>query len=155
MAHAATAQEGISVGYRDVGVVIGVGSIGEAGAALGGRLEFVTKQLPDLGDGMLGFRFGIDWYAYSIGAYDWTYTPLSATANYHFKMENKKVDPFIGAGLGYYVVSEPTGYPGSWNSGLYVVTILGVRYFLNDTMAFIADAGAGAGALHVGLAWKF
>ena len=70
-------------------------------------------------------------------------------------MENKKFDPFIGLGLGYYIVTEPSGYPGSsYNSGIYFIGTLGMRYFLSENMAFYADAGAGAGALHVGLSFK-
>jgi hypothetical protein len=155
----AEAQDGIAVGYADIGAVVGFGSIGEAGLALGGRFETIIKPLPDMGGGMLGLRFGADWYSYDIGVvgthYSWTYIPVSGTANYHFKMENKKIDPFVGLGLGYYIVSVPSGWPGgSYNSGLYLVSVVGLRYFINPSMAFIADAGVGAGALHVGLAWK-
>lgn len=57
--------------------------------------------------------------------------------------------------LGFYIVSEPSGYTGAgYNSGLYFIGVVGMRYFLNDNMAFYADAGAGAGSLHVGLSWK-
>lgn len=151
----AQATGGISTGYSDIAAVIGLGGIGEASIALGGRYEKIFKALPDMNDGLLGFRVGVDWYTFSVSGFTWSYIPISASVNYHFKMDNKKFDPFVGAGLGFYIVSEPSGYPGSaFNSGLYFIGVIGMRYFLSDKLAFYADAGAGAGALHVGLAWK-
>jgi hypothetical protein len=146
---------GVKVGYTDVAAVVGLGGIGEAGLALGGRFEKIIKPLPNMADGLLGIRAGIDWYSFSVLGYSWSYIPISVSANYHFKMENRKWDPFVGAGLGYYVVSEPSGYAGpGYNSGIYFVGVIGTRYFLNDNMAVYADAGAGAGSLHVGLSWR-
>lgn len=145
----------ISKGYSDIAAVIGIGGIGEASIALGGRYEKIIKELPDMNDGLLGIRVGVDWYTFSVLGYSWSYIPISGSVNYHFKMDNKKFDPFVGAGLGFYIVSEPSGYPGSaYNSGLYFIGVIGMRYFLSEKMAFYADAGAGAGALHVGLSWK-
>jgi hypothetical protein len=146
---------GIGMGYSDVAAVVGLGGLGEASIALGGRFEKVIKALPDMNDGILGIRAGVDWYSFSVAGYSWSYIPLSASANYHFKMENKKLDPFVGAGLGFYFVSEPSGFAGpGYDSGVYFIGVVGMRYFLNDNMAFYADAGAGAGSLHVGLSWK-
>jgi hypothetical protein len=145
----------ISLGYSDIAGVIGLGGIGEASIALGGRYEKIIKALPDMGDGLLGIRVGVDWYSFSVGDFSWSYIPVSGSVNYHFKMQNTKFDPFVGAGLGFYIVSEPSGYAGpGFNSGLYFIGVIGMRYFLNPNMAFYADAGAGAGALHVGLSWK-
>ena len=149
------AQGGIAKGYSDIAGVLGIGGIGEASIALGGRYEKIIKTLTEMNNGLLGIRAGVDWYTFSVVGYSWSYIPISATANYHFKMENKKFDPFVGAGLGFYIVSEPSGYTGAgYNSGIYFVGVLGMRYFLNESMAFYADAGAGAGALHLGLSWK-
>ena len=151
----AQATGAISMGYSDIAAVIGIGGIGEASIALGGRYEKIIKALPDMNDGLLGIRVGVDWYTFSVLGYSWSYIPISGSVNYHFKMDNKKFDPFVGAGLGFYIVSEPSGYPGSaYNSGLYFIGVIGMRYFLTEKMAFYADAGAGAGALHVGLSWK-
>ena len=151
----AQATGGVAMGYSDVAAVVGIGGIGEASLALGGRYEKIIKSLPDMNDGLLGIRFGVDWYSFSVLGYSWSYIPISGSVNYHFKMENKKFDPFVGAGLGFYIVSEPSGYSGAgYNSGLYLIGVLGMRYFLSENMAFYADAGAGAGALHLGLSWK-
>lgn len=152
---AVPAAGAISRGYSDIAAVVGLGGIGEASIALGGRYEKIIKSLPDMGDGLLGIRAGVDWYSFSVSGYSWSYIPISASANYHFKMQNTKFDPFVGAGLGFYIVSEPSGFTGpGYNSGIYFIGVIGMRYFLNQNMAFYADAGAGAGSLHVGLSWK-
>jgi hypothetical protein len=107
--------QGIGLGYTDLGAVIGLGGIGEASIALGGRFERVFKALPDLGDGLLGIQVGADWWSWDFGSdYSVSYIPIGVTANYHFKMDNKKWDPFLGAGLGYQIVNTscPDIFPG-------------------------------------------
>src|SRR5688500_19733359 len=83
----------INLGYSDVAAVIGLGGIGEASIALGGRYEKIIKALPDMGDGLLGIRAGVDWYSFSVSGYSWSYIPISASANYRFTMQNTKFDP--------------------------------------------------------------
>jgi len=153
----------ISKGYTDIGVVVGLGNIGNASASFGGRFEKVFKELPDLGNGLLGIGVSADYYGYSdsFGAYgySWKYIPIGATANYHFKLDNKKVDPFIGAGLGYnYISCSYTGIGYSANycssSAIYFIGRVGGRYFFSPNMALYADAGAGAATLNVGLTFK-
>jgi hypothetical protein len=145
------------VGYTDLGPVIGLGGIGEAGISLGGRFETGFKALPDMGDGVLGISAGFDWYSYDLGAFgSISYIPIGVTANYHFKLENLQWDPFLGLGLGYYIVSAPScgGFRCAYNSGIYFIGRAGIRYFLNPALALYADAGTGAGALHVGAMFK-
>jgi outer membrane protein with beta-barrel domain len=143
---------GFALGYTDIGPVVGLGGIGEAGLSLGGRFETAFKKLDN--GAVIGISAGFDWYSYDDGVYSWTYTPISATANYHFKLDNKKWDPFLGLGLGYYIVSSPSGFAGSYNSGIYFVGRAGIRYFATDKLALYADAGAGAGALHLGAMFR-
>ncbi len=52
---------GVGLGYSDIGGVIGLGGIGGADIALGARFEKIFKPLPDIGDGLLGIQFGVDW----------------------------------------------------------------------------------------------
>lgn len=145
-----------SVGHTDIGPVVGLGGIGGASFAIGGRFERGIKALPDLGDGVLGIGVSADWYHYSqsFGStdYDFTYIPVAATANYHFKLESQKVDPFVGLGLGYLIVNTP--YGGSYSSGIYAVGRLGMRYFMSPKMALYGDVGAGAAAINVGVTFK-
>ncbi|HZI27923.1 MAG TPA: OmpW family outer membrane protein [Gemmatimonadaceae bacterium] len=160
-ASAGQAQGGIALGYTDIGAVLGIGGVGEASFALGGRFEKVIKPLPDLGDGLLGIQVGADWWSWDFGSgYSVSYIPIGVTANYHFKMENKKIDPFLGAGLGYQLVNascpsfQGVDPCGSYSSGIYFITKAGIRYFLNTNMALYADIGVGAATLNVGAVWK-
>lgn len=157
------AATGINLGYTDIGAVLGLGGVGGASFALGGRFEKIIRSLPDMGDGMLGIQVGADWwswdYGFPGGNTSVSYIPIGVTANYHFKMEDKKIDPFLGAGLGYQVVNascvyQGVDYCGSYSSGIYFITKAGIRYFLNPNMAAYADVGVGAATLNVGLVWK-
>ena len=153
----------VSKGYTDIGVTVGVGNTGGAGLAFGGRFERIFKELPDLGNGLLGIGISADYYGYSDNfpgyGYDFKYIPIGATANYHFKLENTKIDAFIGAGLGYqYITCNVTGlgFSNSYcsNSAIYFIGRVGGRYFFSDKMALYGDAGAGAATLNIGLTFK-
>lgn len=157
------AQAQISLGYTDIGAVIGLGNIGSASASFGGRFERIFKELPDLGDGLLGIGISADYYSWNTGVanYSWKYIPIGATANYHFKLENKKIDPFVGLGLGYNYISCSYSGPGGSgfsnlcsNSAIYFIGRAGARYFLNPNMALYGDVGAGAATVNLGLTFK-
>lgn len=163
---APTQQSGaqISKGYTDVGAVVGIGNVGNASASFGGRFERIFKELPGLGDGLLGIGISADYYGYNnkFTAYNYNFSviPIGATANYHFKIENKKVDAFVGAGLGYQILNCSYDGPGAasvdfcGNSALYFIGRVGGRYFFNPNMALYGDAGAGAATLNIGLTFK-
>jgi len=150
----------LNVGYTDIGAVIGLGNIGDAGISIGGRFERVIKELPDLGSGTIGIGVAADMYSYDFGSfYTYRYIPIGVTANYHFNLENKKLVPFLGLGLGYSILScsydGPTfGIDLCPNSGIYFIGHAGARYFFSDNMALYGDVGAGAATLNVGLVFK-
>lgn len=160
----AALSQGVAIGYTDVGPVVGLGGIQGAGFSLGGRFEKIIKALPDMGDGLLGIQVGVDWYswdwAYIGGSSGITYIPIGVTGNYHFKMENKKIDPFLGAGLGYEIVNASCVYQGvdycgtAYSSAIYFITKAGIRYFMNSNMTLYADVGVGGATLNAGLMWK-
>jgi hypothetical protein len=164
-ASVAEAQDGVGVGYTDIGVVVGLGGVGGASFALGGRFEKIIKPLPDLGDGLLGLQVGVDWWSWNYNYFgaqssSISYIPIGVTGNYHFKMDNKKIDPFLGAGLGYQIVSASCVFngvdycSGSYSSGIYFVTKAGIRYFYSPSMTLYADVGVGAATLNVGLTFR-
>ncbi len=161
-ASVASAQDGFVVGHADVGPTIGLGGIGGASFAVGGRFEQGFKALPDLGDGILGIGVAVDFYRYDNNLFGsdfgFTYIPISVTGNYHFVLNNKKIDPFVGAGLGYLIARFDCGEfdfcDDASGSGIYFVGHAGVRYFWRPSMAFYADVGAGAAALNIGLMFK-
>lgn len=141
-------------GYMDLGPTIGLGGIGEAGIAFGGRFERAIKRLPDLGNGVLGIQVSADIWNYNnryVGTdYDFRYMNIGVTANYHFDVKsNPKIDPFLGLGLGNSSVS--TDFAGDYSSGIYFIGRAGIRYFYKPRLALYADAGAGASTLNVGV----
>jgi hypothetical protein len=161
-AFAAPAVEAqVALGYTDVGAVVGVGNLGRANIAFGGRFERVFKKLPDLGNGLLGIEVSADVYSWSSGPYSIRYIPVAGTANYHFHIDPKnKVDLFLGAGLGFLATScsysgtGTGGGCGGYGSNLYFVGRAGGRYFFTPTLAGYADLGAGAATVNLGLMFK-
>jgi hypothetical protein len=141
------------VGYTDIGPTIGLGGIGSAGIAVGGRFEHGFRAMPEFNNGTLSFELSIDWYHYSNSYagidYGFTYIPIGGTVNYHFPLTDQRWDPFVGLGLGYESVS--TKYGGSYSSGLYFIGRAGMRYRWKPNMSFYGDLGAGAATLNVGI----
>jgi hypothetical protein len=145
-----------STGYTDVGPVIGIGGIGSASASFGGRFEHAIKALPDMGNGMLGVEAGFDYYSWSNSFYSYKYIPIGVTANYHFKLDEPKIDPFIGLGLGYQMITCDVHGLGNVceSSAVYFIGRAGARYFFTPKTAAYVDAGTGGGALHIGVTFK-
>jgi hypothetical protein len=153
----AKASGGFGLGYTDIGPVIGLGGIGSASASFGGRAEHAIKALPDMGNGVLGIEAGFDYYSWSNSFYSYKYIPIGVTANYHFKLDDPKWDPFIGLGLGYQVITcDFSGLTGNLcsSSAIYFIGRAGARYFFTGNTAAYVDAGAGSGAFHVGVTFK-
>jgi hypothetical protein len=158
VASAQGSSEGFSNGYLDAGPVIGLGNLGAANVSVGGRVEYGFKELPQAANGVLGIQVGVNYYHYSYDIfntdYGITYIPIVGTVNYHFRLQNKKLDPFVGAGIGFWHVSS-SGCPScSFSSGGYAVARGGIRYFYTPRMALYADVGAGDAALNLGLMFK-
>ena len=158
------------LGYTDVGVVVGLGSVGGANASFGGRFEHAIKVLPELANGILGIQAAFDYWSWSgrtviatgpntnqIVNYNWKYVPIGVTANYHFKLDEPKIDPFVGLGLGYeYISCDAPGAGVGYcsNSSIYFIGRVGARYFFSPNMAAYGDAGAGAATLNLGIMFK-
>ena len=109
------------------------------------------KALPDMGGGILGIGIDVDVYQYSNpysgGSASLTYVPIGVTANYHFKLDNPKWDPFLGLGVGYSMVSVSGGGTTiTATSGFYAIGRAGVRYFWTEEPPLQLDTGAGAAA---------
>jgi len=158
MVRPASAQGGFTATILDIGPTVGLGGIGSASLAIGGRLEKGIRTLPNMGNGILGIQASFDYYSYGITGYDYRYIPIGATANYHFVLENTpKFDPFLGLGLGYSILScdfRGTGQDFCPNSGIYFIGRAGARYYFQERMAAYADVGAGAATVNVGLMFR-
>ena len=163
VAHTASAQAkpatgtGFGVGYTDIGPAIGLGNVGGASASFGGRFERAIKPLPEMNNGILGIEASFDYYSWSTPFYSWKYIPIGVTANYHFKLDDPKIDPFIGLGLGYRLITcdfSGSGVDACSNSAIYAIGRAGARYFFSPKMAGYVDAGAGASTFNVGIMFK-
>ncbi|MEO8257936.1 MAG: OmpW family outer membrane protein [Acidobacteriota bacterium] len=168
-ASVASAQDdGFKVTTTDVGPVIGVGGLSGAGVGIGGRFEKGFKELPNLRNGVLGIGVSVDYYSFGNtfinSGFDYKVVPVAVTVNYHFALDDKKIDPFFGVGLGYehFSISGPSCVIGGFNycedagysSGIYFVGHAGIRYFWRPKMALYADVGSGTGSLHLGVMFK-
>jgi outer membrane protein W len=110
-----------------------------------------------MGNGILGLEASFDYYSWSTLSYSWKYIPIGVTANYHFKVSEPKIDPFVGLGLGYRIITcDFAGLGGNAcsNSAIYFIGRAGARYFFSPKMAAYGDVGAGAATLNVGVMFK-
>ncbi|MFH1194867.1 MAG: outer membrane beta-barrel protein [bacterium] len=121
-----------------------------------------VKDLGLLGIGA-SFRYwsyGSDWFNDEIS---YTYIMIGGNCNYHFKLDNNKVDPFIGIGLAYingsWDYDGPEGY--GWSDpdvgGFFMGLNGGLRYFLSPNLALVARFGFGSlsyGAFDLGVDFK-
>jgi len=154
---APASAQGFTVTTTDIGPTIGLGGIGSASIAIGGRFEKAIKTLPSMADGILGIQASFDYYTYSTAFSDLRYIPIGVTANYHFVLDDTKLDPFLGLGLGYSILScdiTGTSIDVCSNSSLYFIGRAGARYYFQEKMAVYGDVGAGAATLNVGLMFK-
>lgn len=149
---------GFDVGFVGIGPNVGIGSIGAASASFGGRFEYGAAALPSMGNGVLGIGVAVDVYSYSDAAFSgvtYRYIPIGVTANYHFRFDDKRYDPFIGLGLGYSVASvSGNGVNASASSGIYGIARLGFRYFFSPRAAVQADVGGGSSALNFAVMFR-
>jgi hypothetical protein len=165
-ASAANAQTGggFNAGYMDIGPVIGLGGINGASLSYGARFEYGIEELPSLGNGVLSFAASLDHYSYDNGcggscSFGFSYTPIGATVNYHFRLDNRQLDPFFGLGLGDEISSASCNSSFcnsslSASSGIYFIGRLGLRYYVAPSLALYADVGSGQGAFHIGVMFK-
>jgi outer membrane protein W len=123
--------------------------------AFGGRFEMALKPMPQLGGGMIGIQVGATYYSYGDAYWNYKYIPIGVTANYHFKLADSKLDPFVGAGLGYEIITcggtGLSGFSCGATSAIYYIGRAGVRYFVTPKLALYADAGAGGALANVGV----
>jgi hypothetical protein len=65
---------------------------------------------------------------------------------------NPKLDPFLGAGLGFTSVS--TDFTGDNSGGIYFIARAGLRYFVGKRVAAYFDTGAGASTINGGVTFS-
>jgi len=153
---AGSASAQFTVGTLDVGPTIGLGGLGDgAGLNIGGRIEKGFKQLPSLGNGILGLDAFVQHWGFDCSGLcgDASILFIGARVNYHFVIKsNPKIDPFIGLGLGYTKWSIDNDFFD--DSGIDFVGNVGARYYFSSKMALYADLGTGAATINLGIMFK-
>ncbi len=155
-------------GKSHAGPSLGFGFAGY-GLTFGADYEYVMN-LKDIGvdaPGKLGvggiFRY-YNWTEGSFG-YEWSFTDIiiGAQGNYHFKVGDGKVDPWVGLVLGFDVATSswdgPSGFGDNSDSsgGIFFNGNAGVRYWFSPNMAARASLGFGGivSSLILGVDFKF
>jgi hypothetical protein len=118
--------------------------------------------------GRVGIGGVFRYWSYSEDYFEgkWSYTDvlIGVQGNYHFKLENDKIDPSAGIVLAYDAGSVSwDGDPG-YNyaspsyGGFFLGITGGIRYWVSPTLAVSAKLGYGSlsyGALELGVDFKF
>lgn len=145
-----TSFKGFSQAYKQgdnlVNATIGVGN-GFGGLGFGGSFEHGFSDIISAGGSVdylgLGTSYGSGSLLY-----------VAARGSFHageLLKAGDKLDPYIGLGLGY--LSWPgTGFG---TSGVFFQGHIGARYWFSNNLGGVAEVGAGAAALKVGLTFKF
>lgn len=93
------------------------------------------------------------------GDYKYTYILTAARASYHFDFGVEKLDPYLGAILGYNIASAKWSGTGASPAtasagGVIYGGHAGARYFFSEKIGAFAEVGYGIGNLNVGIAFK-
>lgn len=119
-------------------------------------------QLKDIGK--IGVGGIVRYYSYDAGW--WTYSDIliGAQGNYHFNLDNKKLDPWLGLLIAFDIGSvDYDGPNSSWYSepsygGFWVGLHGGMRYWIDNDWAIVGRFGFGSysySAFDVGVDFKF
>jgi len=139
-----------------LGPHIGLSAYGSA-PSFGANFETAITQPGKAGPGIIGISGRFDYFGFSEIYWKYTWITIGVYANYHFALEDKTWDPFLGLGLGYQNVSVSSigdntfNYGSAWGSGIFFSLQAGARYFFSDNLALRALLGFGITYIVVGL----
>jgi len=157
LAFTGTAHAQFETGGVYLGPHIGIGSVGGT-VAFGGDIEYGITRPGEAGSGRISIGGTLDYWSRSDTYYNYTWVPVGIFGAYHFSLSNRKLDPYLGLGLGYEIVTSSwkngdntTSSSASYNSGTYLNLVAGFRYFVSPGFALQARAGLGASLLSVGI----
>lgn len=128
---------------------------------LGANYEY-GMTLKDIGK--IGVGGILRYFSFDAGWWDYTDILIGAQGNYHFVLDNKKLDPFAGILIAFDIGS--TDYSGPTNQfysdpsygGFWVGLHAGMRYWISPTLALTGRVGFGSfsyGAFDFGVDFKF
>lgn len=151
-------------GKSYAGPAVGLSFLGST-LAFGASYEY-GMSVDEIGvdaPGVLGIGGIVRYWSYDEGFFSYSDLLIAAQGNYHFVLENNKIDPYLGLVIGYDVGSfdwdGPFGsiYDDSYG-GFVFGAQAGVRYWFSPTMAVNARLGTGSNSgstLDVGVDFKF
>lgn len=118
---------------------------------IGGMFEAPITHPNDAGPGIIGIAGIINYYHYTYYlTYGVTWLYFGVFGDYHFLLEDRNLDPFLGVGLYYASVSEDgSGY--GYGSGVRVGAHAGLRYFFSPNLAGRVMLGSSASFLTLGI----
>jgi hypothetical protein len=158
----ASSMAQFEAGKSYAGPAIGLSFLGSS-VQFGANYEYGMK----MDFGLVGVGGLVRYWSYGedFGIGKWSYTDIliGAQGNYHFVLDNKKIDPWAGLVLAYDAGSVSWDGPGGGfaeptHGGLFLGAHAGARYFFSPTMAVSARFGVGTlsySSLDIGLDWKF
>ncbi len=121
--------------------------------------EFGLEDKISLG-GIIGFAGSKETLG-GIGEWSYSYFVIGGRGGYHFLENNKNLDAYAGAMLGYNIVSSTastglTGFGTFTASGSYLLFGFygGVRYYFSPQFAAYGELGYGLGYFNIGIAYK-
>src|SRR6266404_1508292 len=129
---------GFQKGSMFLGPHIGLAAFGSA-PAFGAYFETGVTEPGKAGPGIIGIAARFDYFGFSDVYWKYSWLAFGVFANYHFAMDAKMWDPFVGLGLGYQNVSVSTvgdnslNLTSAWGSGVYFAGNAGVRYFFSPS----------------------
>ena len=133
-----------------------LGGVDGGAIAYGVSLEKALGDPKNVEDGLWAIGIDFDYYKYRVAdVVDVKVIPIGAVLNYHFALDNARIDPYIGAGLGYYSVTASSGGYSGRASTVFFQSQLGARYFLTDALAVGAHVGFGIGTLALSATFRF
>ena len=144
-----TSFVGFSQAYKkgDNLVNLGIGVANTYGTAFGASFEHGFTDNISAGG-------SVDFLKYSYAGFSgptWLY--FAARGSYHageLLKAGDKLDPYIGAGLGYLSAGDVAGF-----GGIFPQIHIGARYYFSEKVGAFAEAGAGSAALKLGVTLKF
>ena len=133
-----------------------LGGVEEGATAYGATIERAISDPDSDEDGVWALGASFDYYQYNVASVvDVSVMPIGAVVSYHVALENPRIDPYVGAGLGYFIVSASGGGYGARASTVFFQSQLGARYFLTDAAAIGAHIGTGIGSLAISGTLRF
>ena len=148
--------QGFNKGSLLIGPHIGLSAIGST-LSFGANIEAGITDPGKAGPGIIGISGRIDYWSWSFDSYyKYTWITVGVFGNYHFALEDRRWDLFVGLGIGYENVSS--SYSGAssifsyaYGSGIFFAANAGARYFFSQALALRALVGFGLTTFVLGI----